>query len=131
MSIEKLFLVATVHGKDLSVPEVLGSFRERGSNFSFGGLTKMSSFRGLRYCKISPKLGRFLGSLQHLDMREEIDGCAPHGICSLAFPHPTAPTTCAKFPSSHDPKMRPACLEMRACAGQGSNSVSRAESLSS
>ena len=53
----------------------------------------MSSLSDLRYCKISPNVGLFWGSLQHLRMSDVKAGSASQGICSLALPHPTAPTT--------------------------------------
>ena len=75
-----------------SVSEV-GPSKDWELELSLGGLLKTSSLRDLRYCKISPKVGRFCGSLQHLRMRDDKAGSASQGICSLALPQPTAPTT--------------------------------------
>ena len=76
-----------------SASEVPVPSRDWELELCLGGRLKMSSLRDRKYCNISPKVGLFWGSLQHLRMRDDKAGSASAGICSLALPHPTAPTT--------------------------------------
>ena len=79
---------------EASVSEVPGSSQERDSDFlGLGGRLKMSSLMVRSCCRISPNVGLLCGSPQQRSMRHDNAGSASLGICSLAFPQPTAPTT--------------------------------------